>query len=78
MHFVHTHVCILLTEIVDTGSSGALAIGLVPHRYPDNMQPGWSNKSIGYHADDGGYSLLKHCSSVSNRPALPWVGLISL
>ncbi|XP_060603325.1 uncharacterized protein LOC132756307 [Ruditapes philippinarum] len=40
-------------EILSLGRRGTIAIGLVPSNYPDNMQPGWGQKSIGYHADDG-------------------------
>ncbi len=29
------------------------AVGLVPQRYQLDQQPGWSQDSIGYHADDG-------------------------
>ncbi|XP_052813587.1 uncharacterized protein LOC128240771 isoform X2 [Mya arenaria] len=48
-------------EILNTGEIGAVAIGLVPADYPDDSQPGWKEKSIAYHADDG--SLFKENGS---------------
>ncbi|XP_060569283.1 SPRY domain-containing protein 3-like [Ruditapes philippinarum] len=40
-------------EILSLGQRGTIAIGLVPSNYPENMQPGWEQNSIGYHADNG-------------------------
>ena len=34
-----------------------VTIGIVPRNYSDDSQPGWREKSIGYHGDDGGFFL---------------------
>ena len=44
----------LITEIIDEGVKDTIAVGLVPDDYPEDRQPGWDDRSIGYHADDGG------------------------
>ncbi|XP_052251265.1 uncharacterized protein LOC127858299 isoform X2 [Dreissena polymorpha] len=40
-------------EIVHNGLNSEIGIGLVPHKYPLNVLPGWKEFSVGYHADDG-------------------------
>lgn len=39
--------------IRDTGVRGTIAVGLVPHHYKLNHQPGWLPQSVAFHADDG-------------------------
>jgi hypothetical protein len=40
-------------EILSPGILCAVTIGVVGRDYPLNMQPGWTNEGVGYHADDG-------------------------
>ncbi|CAH1785723.1 unnamed protein product [Owenia fusiformis] len=40
-------------EIIDTGASGTISVGLCPLRYPLTKQPGWNSDSVAYHGDDG-------------------------
>ncbi|XP_054716959.1 SPRY domain-containing protein 3-like [Uloborus diversus] len=40
-------------EIIDSGVSGSIAIGLVSAKHPLDQYPGWVCNSIGYHAEDG-------------------------
>uniref|UniRef100_F7BIJ9 B30.2/SPRY domain-containing protein n=1 Tax=Ciona intestinalis TaxID=7719 RepID=F7BIJ9_CIOIN len=40
-------------EILSTGVSGRITIGLAPYDYPLDCQPGWKYGSVAYHADDG-------------------------
>ena len=40
-------------EILNTGSLGAIAIGIGKSTYPLHEHPGWSVGAVGYHADDG-------------------------
>lgn len=40
-------------EILDSGVTGAIAIGLAKTTYPLNRHPGWNAGAVGYHADDG-------------------------
>ncbi|CAL4101713.1 unnamed protein product, partial [Meganyctiphanes norvegica] len=40
-------------EIVDSGKSGYITIGLTRKDYPKYRHPGWNHGSIAYHADDG-------------------------
>lgn len=40
-------------EVLDTGSSGDIAIGLVPWNHPLDQLPGFIVGSVGYHAGDG-------------------------
>ena len=44
----------MFTEILKVGSRAEIGIGLVPEDYRENAMPGWRERSIGYHADDGG------------------------
>ncbi|KAL4230338.1 hypothetical protein ACF0H5_010721 [Mactra antiquata] len=44
-------------KILALGEKGTIAMGLGPHNYAPNRQPGWNSQSIGYHADDGGIFL---------------------
>ncbi|XP_053725155.1 SPRY domain-containing protein 3 isoform X1 [Synchiropus splendidus] len=39
--------------IIDTGVRGMIAVGLVPHNYKLDHQPGWLPNSVAFHADDG-------------------------
>ena len=48
----------LYLEIVGTGEKGCISIGLVHYPYPEDSQPGWHDRAIGYHADDGGCVIL--------------------
>ena len=41
-------------KITDTVDDGEIGIGLGHKKYPLSNMPGWGNRSIGYHADDGG------------------------
>ena len=45
-------------EILKTGKKGEIGIGLIPKDYPNNRMPGWNLRSIGYHADNGGWDIL--------------------
>jgi hypothetical protein len=40
-------------KILSPGVICAVTIGVVGRNYPPNMQPGWTNEGVGYHADDG-------------------------
>ena len=40
-------------EIVDRGEKCAIGIGVGELEYPLDRMPGWNEKGIGYHADDG-------------------------
>jgi len=40
-------------DILDTGSKGAIGIGLTPKTYPLDRQPGWNPDSVAFHTDDG-------------------------
>ena len=40
-------------KILSPGIICAVTIGIVGRDYPLDMQPGWTNEGIGYHADDG-------------------------
>jgi len=40
-------------EILDTGSKGAIGIGVTPKSYPLDRQPGWNQYSVAFHTDDG-------------------------
>uniref|UniRef100_H2ZLJ4 B30.2/SPRY domain-containing protein n=1 Tax=Ciona savignyi TaxID=51511 RepID=H2ZLJ4_CIOSA len=51
-------------EIISTGVSGEIAIGLAPYEYDLESMPGWKYGSIAYHADSG--DLFK-CSGSGSR-----------
>ena len=40
-------------EIISTGVSCAIGIGVGESEYPLNRMPGWNRNGVGYHADDG-------------------------
>eukprot|EP00800_Vazella_pourtalesii_P006689 TRINITY_DN18768_c0_g1_i1.p1 TRINITY_DN18768_c0_g1~~TRINITY_DN18768_c0_g1_i1.p1 ORF type:complete len:427 (+),score=46.66 TRINITY_DN18768_c0_g1_i1:54-1283(+) len=40
-------------EVLDSGRSGTITIGLCNSKYSLTRQPGWDRNSIGYHGDDG-------------------------
>lgn len=40
-------------ELLAMGPGNAVGIGVTPKRYPLDHAPGWTNGSVGYHADDG-------------------------
>ena len=42
-----------LFQILDTGNGAAIAVGLVPKKYPMDRQPGWNSDSVAFHVDDG-------------------------
>ena len=43
-----------VSEVISTGNSDIIAMGLVPADFDTNRAPGWEKKSIAYHTDDGG------------------------
>ena len=43
-----------VSEIVNTGNTNIVSVGLVPEDYMSNAAPGWFDGSVGYHGDDGG------------------------
>ena len=45
--------CYFEIEILNSGRSNRIGLGLAHRNYPLNRMPGWNTRSVGYHADDG-------------------------
>ncbi|XP_059158981.1 uncharacterized protein LOC131942993 [Physella acuta] len=44
-------------KVIERGANGVISMGFGTEDYPTNRHPGWEKHSVGYHADDGLYSL---------------------
>merc|ERR550519_2904261 len=63
-------------EIIDPGSSRYIAIGLASKDYPREKWPGYSEGSIGYHADDGQVYMGTDVGELCNKGDIMGCGVI--